>query len=289
MFIREIRKLYKVFKNALIAFVNDDAISMCASLSFYTIFSLPPLLMIIISLTSFIFGKDAVEGELYHEIQILVGNQVAAQIQEIIKNLTLYNNNGIAAILGTLVFLFGASGVFSEIQNSINTIWKIKHRHENSVIRYLQNRLLSFSMIGSLSFLMIVCLIINVVLDLFNKRVELLFKDSIVIIIYIINMLSVFSVISILFMLIFKTLPGKKMKWKYILVAALSTSTLFMIGKFLIGFYLGKTNLISVYGAAGTMIVILIWVYYSAVILFFGAELAKALATFNNEFEDHIK
>jgi membrane protein len=289
MFIREIKKLYRVFNNAIFAFVHDDAISMCASLSFYTIFSLPPLLMIVIAFTSFIFGRDAVEGQLYHEIQLLVGNQVAQQIQEIIKNLTLYNNNGIAAIIGTLVFLFGASGVFSEIQNSINTIWKIKHRHENSIIRYLQNRLISFSMIGSLSFLMIVCLIINVVLDLINKRLEFLFKDSTVSIIYFINMISVFTVITILFMLIFKTLPGKKMKRKYILVASFSTSTLFMVGKFLIGFYLGKTNLISVYGAAGTMIVILIWVYYSAVILFFGAELAKALATFNNEFDDHVK
>ncbi len=278
--------MYSIFKNAIIAFIDDNVISMCASLSFYTIFSLPPLLMIIIALLSVFFGKEAIEGQLVYEIQSVVGKQVAVQIQEIIKNLKLFNNNGIAAFIGSLVFLFGASGVFSEIQNSLNSIWKIKPQHKNGVVQYLQNRLLSFSMIGSLSFLMIVTLIVNLLLDLFNKRLEFLFKDTTVQIINLVNMGLVFVVIAFLFMLIFKTLPGKKLRWKYIMVAVLSTSVLFIIGKQLIGIYLGNSNLISIYGAAGTLIMLLIWVYYSAFILYFGAELAKAHAKSNNEFDE---
>lgn len=286
---KSIKKVYTIIKNAVIGFIDDNVISMCASLSFYTIFSLPPLLMIIIALLSVFFGKEAIEGQLVYEIQTLVGKQVAVQIQEVIKNLKLYNNNGIAAFIGTLVFLFGASGVFSEIQHSLNTIWKIKPINKNGLLNVIHNKLLSFSMIGSLTFLMIVCLIINVMLDLFNKRVEFLFKDTTVNIINVINISIVFSVITVLFMLIFKTLPGKKLRWKYITVAALTSSVLFIIGKYFIGLYLGNSSLISIYGAAGTLIMLLIWVYYSALILFFGAEIAKAHAKSNNEFDEEIK
>lgn len=280
-----IKKLYNIIKNAVIAFIDDNVISMCASLSFYTIFSLPPLLMIVIALLSILFGKEAIEGKLVHEIQALVGRPIAVQIQDIIRNLKLYNNNGIAAFIGSLVFLFGASGVFSEIQHSLNKIWHIKESKSNGFIQFIQNKLLSFSMIGSVTFLMIVCLIINLLLDLFNERLEFLFKNSTVNIINAVNISVVFVVITILFILIFKTLPGKKLRWKYITVAALTASVLFIVGKYFIGLYLGSSSLISLYGAAGTLIMLLIWVYYSALILYFGAEIAKAYAHSNNDFE----
>ncbi len=285
MFLQKIKNLYAIIKGAVDSFIDDSAIKLCASLSFYTVFSLPPLIIIIIALCGVFLGKEAVQGQLFFEIQSLVGPQVAIQIQDIVRNLKIYNNNGIAAFVGGLMLFFGASGVFSEIQSSINLIWKIEEHKKSGILGFLKNKLLSFSMIGTVSFLLIVCLVINTILDLMSHRLEYLLKDSTVIIIKIINLVIVFVVITFLFVLIFKTLPDKKMKWKYTWTAALSTSVLFMIGKYLIGIYLGNSNIMSTYGAAGTLIVLLTWVYYSAVILYFGAEIAKSYARINKEFD----
>lgn len=275
-----------IVKHSVVSFINDNVIKLCASLSYYTVFSLPPLFIIMIALCSVFLGKDAVQGELFYEIKSLVGSEVAYQIQEIIKHLKIYNNNGLVASVGGIMLFIGASGVFSEIQSSINLIWHIPStKKENSILKFLKNKLLSFAMIGSVSFLLIVCLAINTFMDVLNKRLELLFKDTTVVILYIVNMVLVFIVITVLFLLIFRTLPNKTMKWKYLIVASCTTSFLFMIGKYLIGLYLGNSRMMSIYGAAGTLIVLLIWVYYSAIILYFGAELAKSYARSNHEFE----
>jgi membrane protein len=263
MILKKIKKLFIILKTACIHFVDDNVIGLCASLSFYTLFSLPPLLMVMIAFSGIFFGTDAVQGQLFFEIQTLVGKVTAIQIQEIIKNLKLHHNNGFAAFIGSVIFFFGASGVFSEIQSSILLIWKIKPMHKNTFRNYFQLKLLSFLMVGSISFLLIVSLVINALLDIVNKRL----------------------VITTVFMLIFKTLHDKKMKWKYVFVAALSSTILFLAGKYLIGLYLANSIVISVYGAAGTLIMMLVWVYYSAVVLYFGAEIAKAYAYSNNEFD----
>lgn len=283
-FLHNILKLYRIIRNAVVAFRKDNVIKLCASLSYYTVFSLPPLLLIIIATSGYIFGEEAVQGQLFFEIQTLVGKNAAIQIQEIIKNLKLSNNNGIAAIIGMVILLFGATGVFSEIQSSINQIWKTDTDKTNGILFFLKNKLMSLSMIASVSFLLIVCLIINTVLSLINNRLEYFLKDSTVFAIQFINWIVVFMVINVLFTLIFSTLPYRKLKWKYIIVAAFTTSSLFMIGKYFIGIYIGNSQLISIYGAAGTLIVLLTWVYYSAIILYFGAEIARAYAESNNEF-----
>ncbi len=289
MILQKIKKIYYVLKLACISFIDDDVIRLCASLSFYTLFSLPALLMVLIALSGIFFGTDAVQGQLFFEIQSLVGKQVAIQIQEIVKNIKLYNNNGIIAFIGSVVFFFGASGVFSEIQSGIHLIWKIEPTHKSGVKNFLQMKLLSFAMIGSVSFLLTVCLVINTVLDMVNKRVGLLFKNTTVSLIHTINTVVVLVVITIVFILIFKTLHDKKMKWKYVFTAALSTTVLFMLGKYLIGIYLGNSLIIGIYGAAGTLIMLLIWVYYSAAVLYFGAEIAKAYACSNNESHIEIR
>ena len=289
MILQKIKKIYLILKIACISFIDDDVIRLCASLSFYTLFSLPPLLMVMIAFCGIFFGTDAVQGQLFFEIQSLVGKQVAIQIQEIIKNLKLYNNNGIIAFIGSVIFFFGASGVFSEIQSSIHLIWKIEPTHKNSIRNFLQNKLLSFAMIGSVSFLLTVCLVINTVLDIANKRLELLFRNTTVSVIHSINAVVVFVVITVVFILIFKTLHDKRMKWKYVFTAAISTTLLFMLGKYLISIYLGNSRIISIYGAAGTLIILLVWVYYSAAVLYFGAEIAKAYASSNNESHIEIR
>lgn len=283
-----LKKIYLILKKAGIAFIDDNVMGLCASLSFYTLFSLPPLLIVVIAFTGIFFGADAVQGQLFFEIQSLVGRETAIQVQDIIKNLNLYHQNGVAAFIGSAIFFFGASGVFSEIQSSILLIWKIKPLHTNSFRNYFRLKLLSFLLIGSISFLLIVSLTINVILNLVMSHMEILFKGLTIHIIQFINSMFVIVVITSVFMLIFKTLHDVKMKWKYVFVAAVSATLLFLTGKYLIGLYLANSIVISVYGATGTLIMLLVWVYYSAAVLYFSAEIAKAAAQINGDFETDL-
>ena len=272
------QKIWYLFKETFNGFVEDNGIKLSAALSYYTIFSLPPLLLIIISISGIFFGADAVRGEIFGQINLLVGNEAAIQIQNAIKNVTLSNNNVFATTLGIIILFVGASGVFAEIQDSINYIWGIKAKPNRSIIKYIYNRLMSFSMIGSVGFLMLVGLIVNSLIDILSKRLTIIFHHDTVILFYIVNIFIVFFTITLLFSIIFKTLPDGKIAFRDCIIGASFTAFLFMIGKFAIGFYLGSYNIASIYGAAGSIIIILVWVYYSAIILYFGAEFTKVYA-----------
>jgi membrane protein len=249
-----------------------------AALSYYTIFSLPPLLIIIISLSGVFFGEDAVKGELFGQINGLVGNAAAIQIQDTIKNVKLSEASTFATIFSLIVLLFGASGVFAEIQDSINYIWGIKAKPKKGLVKFLKNRLMSFSMIGVVGFLLMVGLIINTVMDLMSNRLLSYFPQEFVYLVYAANYLIVYLIIATLFTVIFRTLPDGRVVLKDCLIGASFTAFLFMLGKFAIGFYLGSSSVGSIYGAAGSVVLILVWVYYSAIILYFGAEFTKVYA-----------
>jgi membrane protein len=272
------KKTSYLFKETFKGFIDDNVLKLSAALSYYTIFSLPPLLIITISLSGFFFGTDAVKGEIFGQINGLVGSEAALQIQETIKNVKLSNSNSFATILGVIILLIGASGVFAEIQDSINYIWGIEAKPKRGIIKYLYNRLMSFSMIGSVGFLLMVGLIVNSLVDILNKRLSFFFPQDAIYLFYIINVIVIFAIITLLFVIIFKTLPDGKIAFKDCITGASFTAFLFMIGKFAIGFYLGSYNITSAYGAAGSVIIILIWVYYSAIILYFGAEFTKVYA-----------
>jgi len=273
-----LKKIGNLFKKTFSAFIDDNAMKLSAALSYYTIFSLPPLLIIIISLSGIFFGADAVRGEIFGQINGLVGNDAAMQIQETIKNVKFSNSNTFFTIIGIIILLIGASGVFSEIQTSINYIWGIQAKPKRGLIKFLYNRLMSFSMIGSVGFLLLVGLIINSLMDVLNKRLATYFPQDTIYLFYAINLLIVFIIITLLFTVIFKTLPDGKVVLRDCIIGASFTAFLFMIGKFAIGFYLGRFNVGSIYGAAGSIILILVWVYYSAIILYFGAEFTKVYA-----------
>ena len=259
-------------------FDDDNAIKLSASLSYYTIFSLPPLLIIILSIFSFFFGREAVTGRFFGQINGMVGNQAAIQIQETIKNIELSDSNTFAAIFGGIMLLIGASGVFAEIQSSINFIWGLKAKPNKGIMKFIKNRLMSFSMIASVGFLLMVSLMVNTVMDVINTRLLVYFPNTTVYIFYIFNIIILFLTTTILFAIIFKTLPDGDIDWKDALIGSSFTSFFFMIGKFGIGFYLGSSTVATVYGAAGSVVIILIWVYYSAIILYFGAEFTKVYA-----------
>jgi membrane protein len=267
-----------LLKNTTLEFIEDDAIKLSAALAYYTIFALPPLLIIIITICSFFFGEEAVTGQLYGQINDLVGNDAAIQIQGAIKNVELSGSTIFATIFGVTMLLIGASGVFAEIQSSINYIWGLRAKPDKGFKKFIQNRLMSFSMIVSLGFLMIVSLLVNVILDLINSRLKLYFPESTIYLFYVINSVIVFCIITLLFAIIFRTLPDGIIKWRDASIGAACTAILFMIGKFAIGYYLGNSTIGSIYGATGSVIIILVWVYYSAIILYFGAEFTKVYA-----------
>lgn len=269
------RSFLTVLKSSAKCFIEDNAFKLSASLSYYTIFSLGPLLIIIISLAGAFYGKDAVQGEIYSQINGLVGDQAALQIQQIIKNIQQTEQGPLAAIIGVVVLVIGATGAFIEMQDSINYIWSVKAKPTKGWLKFLVNRLLSFSLIVSMGFILLVSLIVSALVELLNRQLTSYFEDYTVYLIYIINIAVVLLVISALFAVIFKLLPDARIRWKDAFVGAMFTAVLFLIGKFAIGFYLGKANLGITYGAATSIVVILTWVYYSALILYFGAEFTK--------------
>ncbi len=270
--------LWYLLKNTTKEFISDNGLTLSASLSYYTIFSLPPLLIVIIAIFDFFFGPDAVRGELFGQIKGIVGNATAAEIQDMIKNVRLSNSTIFATVFGAAILLIGASGIFAEMQTSINYIWGIEAKPKRGLAKFLKNRLMSFSMIGSVGFLLLVGLIINALMDVLDGHLVHYFPGITVYLFYVLNILSVFLIITVLFTIIFKTLPDGTISMKDSIIGALFTSLLFMLGKFLIGAYIVGSHIASVYGAMGSIILILVWVYYSSIILYFGAEFTKVYA-----------
>jgi membrane protein len=278
-----IKSYFKIFKTAAVDSSNDKVFKMSAALAYYTVFSLAPILMIVIYLADIFFGKDAVQGSVYGQIKGFVGNDAALQIQDIIKNATISPSFGWASIVGVISLIFAATGVFTEIQDSINTIWRLKAKPTKGFGKFFLNRLLSFSMILSMGFLLLVALVINTVIDAFSNYLTNHLPGIAFYVIYIINILLTLSITTLLFSLIFRMLPDAKISWKDVAVGSITTAVLFMIGRFGIGFYLARTKIGNSYGAAGSIIIILTWVYYSSIILYFGAEFTRAYAKYTGK------
>ena len=270
----------KVLKDTFNGFMQDKGLKLSASLSYYTIFSMAPLLLLIISLAGFFFGREASEGRIFSEINGLIGNEAAKQVQQIISNLELAGNSTISIIIGVVTLIIGATTVFGEIQDSINMIWKVKAKPKKGWVKMLKDRLLSGSIIVGLGFLLIVSLIINGAMAALNNFLKSMFPDFTLVLINIANIAISFGVITVLFGVIFKVLPDAKIKWKHVRAGAFFTACLFMLGRYVIGLYITTTGAGSPYGAAGSLIVILLWVYYTAAILYFGAEFTRAYAIF---------
>jgi membrane protein len=271
--------IWEVLKNSFNGFSQHKIMKLSAALAYYTVFSIGPLLIVIVFLCSFFFGREAIEGTIYGQIESFVGHDAAIQLQEIIKNAAIGGKDKLAAIIGILTLVIGATTMFGEMQDSINTIWGLKVKPKKSAwLILIKNRLLSFGVIGSLGFLLLVSLAISGLIEALSNRLKNHFPDLAVVVLYIINLLISFGVISVLFAVIFRVLPDAKIKWKDVMAGAVATAVLFMIGKFAISFYISKSSVGSTYGAAGSLVVLLVWIYYSSVILYFGAEFTKAYA-----------
>ena len=274
------KSTYCVLKNTFIAFIDDRGLKLSASLAYYTLFSLAPLLLLVISLAGFFFGREAIQGQIFSEINGLIGNTAAAQIQEIIKNMELSGKTNSAVLIGSITLLIGATSVFAEIQESINMIWKVKAKPKRGWVKILKDRFLSASLIVGLGFLLIVTFIVNGLLLVLSDWMKSYFPDVTVVLFQLLNIIIGFVVITTLFGVIFKVLPDAKIAWKEVRAGAFFTACLFLIGRFLIGLYIEKSDTGLAYGAAGSLIVILVWVYYTAAILYIGAEFTRVYSDF---------
>ena len=223
-------------------------------------------------------GREAIEGQIYRQLVSFVGDDSAKQLQDIIKNASLSGKSVTAAVIGGITLLIGATAIFSEIQDSVNDIWGIKPKPKKGWLQFLKNRALSFSIIAGLGFLLLVSLGVNTVVDAFNAKLQRMFPNVAVAVFYVVNMLITLVIVSLIFAVIFKVLPDADIKWRDVAGGAIATALLFMLGKAAISFYISKSNVGSTYGAAGSLVILLVWVYYSSIILYFGAEFTKAYA-----------
>ncbi len=272
---------FKLISGTLNGFLDDKGLKLSAALAYYTVFSLAPLLLLLISLVGLVLGQDAVHNnKIFDGINGMVGDQAAKQIQDMIKSAKLSGKTTSAAVIGGITLLVGATSIFAEIQDSINIIWKVKAKPKRGWLKLLQDRLLSSSLIVALGFLLIVSLVVNGVVIALGDVLTRFLPAITVIFVNILNVVISFIVITVLFGVIFKVLPDVKISWKDVRSGALFTAVLFMIGRFLIGLYISTTGTGSTYGAAGSLIVILVWVYYTAAILYFGAEFTQVYAEY---------
>lgn len=276
-----IKKYIEVFKNAVLGFINEDCLKYSASLSYYTIFSIGPILVLMISLAGIFFGEDAIQGKVFSEMRGLVGPSAAKQIQEVIMNLKLSGKSNLALIVSIITLLVGATTVFGDIQNSINRIWHVRAKPKRGWLKLITDRLLSSSLVVGLGFLLMVTLVVNGIILAFTDQLQLYFPDITVFFMDAVNFALSFAIIFILFGIIFRTLPDVKIEWKTVRVGAFFTAILFIIGRYGIGLYLQSSGTESTYGAAGALVLVLLWVYYTAAILYFGAVYTREFAVAN--------
>jgi len=268
---------WKIILATFMGFINDNGLKLSASLAYYTIFSIAPLLVLVLALIG-LFLRDAQNRELlYVQIQHYMGMQASTQIKDIIKNYAMHGKSGAALLSGGVILLVGASSMFVEIQDSLNIIWRVKAKPKKSWLKLIQNRFLSFSLIASLGFLLLVSLLINILVSALSDKIQHFFP-GITIIIFIVNLAITFVVITVLFGIVFKVLPDVKITWKDVRSGAIFTALLFMLGQYLIGLYIQYFANSSAYGAAGSIIVILTWIYYTSAILYIGAEFTQVYA-----------
>ncbi|MEO6452544.1 MAG: YihY/virulence factor BrkB family protein [Ginsengibacter sp.] len=275
---KKITGFFMYLKQVFSEFSEDNILKYSASLAYYTIFSLAPMLIVIMSLTSMLYARDAMQGHIYAQIKDLVGAEAALQVQDIIKNIHITGKSFFASVISIIVLIIGATGIFGEIQDSLNKIWGLKIKTKKTWWKLILNRLLSFSLIVSIGFIMMVSLLLNALIAAFGNYIGRYFTNFSITFIQVTNNTLIFIATTFLFALMFKILPDAKIKWKDVIIGGLITSFFFTLGKLGIGYYLGQSNLATVYGAAGSVIIIMVWVYYSAVILYLGAEFTKVYA-----------
>lgn len=258
--------------------LDDKLLRLSAALSYYAIFSLAPLLLIAVSVAGLVFGADAASGVLADELTASMGERAAETVQELIKNSRRPADNILAAVVGVAMLLFGGSGVFLQLQDALNTVWGLRTREGSGMRGMIRNRLLSFSMVLGAGFLLLVSLGLSTALHAAsNWLADVAPLNSVIW--SLLGSVASFCVITLLFATILRVLPDADIAWNDVWLGALATSLLFSLGEYVLSWYLGREATTSSYGSAGALVLILLWVYYSSIILLFGAEFTQVLAS----------
>ncbi len=282
------KRIWDLLKTVFTQWLADEPFQEAAALAYYTIFSLAPLLLIAIAIAGFAFGREAAQNQVVESAQDLIGYGSAKAIQDLIRNAGTHGAGFWATASGTLLLLLGAGGVVGQLQYSLNKIFRVAAQTQASLIHIVRARFLSFALILGVGFLLLVSLIVSAVLSAVNHFFSGILPGG-EMLWHLIDVVVSFGFITVLFALIYKILPDLVVPWKYVWVGAAMTSLLFSLGKLAIGLYLGHSSVASSYGAAGSLVTVLVWVYYSALIFFFGAELTQYYSTHRAELRDQIE
>lgn len=278
-------KIWEMLKTVFSQWLADEPFQEAAALAYYTIFSSAPLLLIAIAIAGFAFGQEAARNQVLESIQDLIGYESARTIQELIRNAGTRGTGFWATASGTLLLLLGAGGVVGQLQYSLNKIFRVTAQAKASWMHMLRARFLSFALILGVGFLLLVSLIVTAVLSAVNHFFSGILPGG-ELLWHFIDIVVSFGFITVLFALIYKILPDIVVPWKNVWLGAAMTSLLFSLGKLAIGIYLGHSSVASTYGAAGSLVTLLVWVYYSALIFFFGAELTQYYSTHRAELQN---
>ena len=277
---RSIKPLFKIAASASKRWWSKDPFMQSAVIAYYAIFSIPGLLVMVIFIGSLFFKSDVITDNLTTQISSIMGVETARQIQDMIISVNKTDKSVLATIIGIITVLVGATGVFVELQKALNVIWEVKAKPRKAIFAMIRTRLFSFGMILSIGFLLLISLTITTIIAIMSHWVISHWPNIVLIIFYVINFIISFGVVMFLFALLYKILPDAKIQWKHIWLGSILTAFLFILGKTAIGFYLSKTNPGSLYGAAGSIVLILLWVSYSSMIFFYGAEFTRAYADY---------
>lgn len=279
------KALFGVLKDSASDWSKDKASRLAAALSYYTIFSIAPLLIIAIAVAGLVFGQEAASNQIFHQIRGFVGDQGAEAVQDMVAGAGKHGGGAVATVVGVVTLLLGASGAIGQLQDALNTIWEVEPKPGQGIKGFIRTRFLSFSMVLVIAFMLLVSLVVSAGLSGAGDYLERILPVP-AFVLQAINFAVSFVVVSLLFSLMFKVLPDVKIAWRDVWIGGMVTALLFTLGKALIGLYLGRGSVTSSYGAAGSLVVILIWIYYSSQILFFGAEFTQVYA---NKFGSRLE
>ena len=267
--------MWILLKSIVMKWLDDEPFQSAAALSYYTLFSLAPLLIISIALAGFVFGHEAAQSQIVATIQGLIGHESAEAVQAMIQNASSRPKTGIiSSMLGGIILLFGAGGVVGQLQTSLNAIWRVDTKSDTGLRDFIRKRFISFAMVLGIGFLLLVSLTVSAFISGLTQFMGSWFGGA-ALIANLLDILISFCFITLLFAMIYKFLPDVAIQWQDVWTGAALTSMLFTIGKFFIGLYLGSSGVTSIYGAAGSLITVLLWVYYSSLIFLFGAEFVR--------------
>lgn len=275
--------IWYLMKNSGSEFIENNSFRLAGALAYVTIFSLPPLLIVLINFAGAIWGEEAVSGRLFDQIRTVVGDDAAEQVQTMIANFNQHDAGTMSTIIGIGTLVFASTTFFATLQESLNAIWNIRVKPESSILYVIKVRATSFGLILSLGLLLLISFVLSAALLILTDYLQSILPSIALVFIYIFNLLLNLFVISMLFALVYKFLPDARIRWRDTLVGAFVTALLFVLGKYGIGFYIGNSEINSTYGAAGSLIVILVWIYWSSLILFYGAEFTQEYASMFGE------